>query len=114
MKTPASLKIFGTLLFVTAAHGVFAQTAPQHAAAKTKSETPAAFAFEPLDHWKAAVLAGDRSALMGFYTTEPAARAKTPQGETLDPAEEPSFWSSLKPQGLDRLNVQVLETKTIQ
>lgn len=60
------------------------------------------------------MLAGDQAALTGFYSTNPAARAKTPQGDVLDPAEEPRFWSSLKPAGLDRLNIQVLEAKTVQ
>jgi thioredoxin 1 len=88
--------------------------AAQSAASKKVSASASSFAFEPLDHWKAAVLAGDKAALAGFYTTDPAARAKTPQGETLDPNEEPNFWSSLKPSGLDRLNVQLLEAKTLQ
>jgi len=91
-----------------------ARSAPQQARARASAETAGSFAFEPLNNWKAAVLAGDRTALTGFYTTNPPARAKTPQGETLDPAEEPSFWASLKPAGLDRLNVQVLEAKTVQ
>jgi thioredoxin 1 len=91
-----------------------ASSPPQQAPAKQASAHAAPFAFEPLDNWKAAVLAGDKAALTGFYTTNPPARAKTPQGETLDPAEEPAFWSSLKGAGLDRLNVQVLEAKTLQ
>ncbi len=93
---------------------VFAQAAPRQAHPKKTSETAASFAFEPLDNWKAAVLAGNKTALMGFYTTNPAAKAKTPQGETLDPAEEPAFWSSLKAAGLGRLDVMVLEAKTLQ
>jgi thioredoxin 1 len=93
---------------------VFAQTAPQQAHAKKTSGSAASFAFEPLDNWKAAVLAGNQAALTAFYTTSPPATAKTPKGEALDPGEEPAFWSSLKPAGLDRLNVQVLEAKTLQ
>jgi len=93
---------------------MFSQAAPQKGHAKKASETAASFAFEPLDQWKAAVLAGNKAALSDFYTTSPPARAKTPQGETLDPAEEPAFWASLKPAGLHRLNVMVLEAKTIQ
>ncbi len=88
--------------------------AAQSAAAKKASTVPAAFDFEPLDNWKAAVLSGDKAALTALYTTNPAARAKTPQGDTLDPSEEPMFWSSLKLSGLDRLKVQVLEAKTLQ
>lgn len=95
----------------------FGQAVPSGAGTNAKSKHTAAASassFEPLDNWKAAVLAGDKTALMRFYTTEPAARAKTPQGETLDPSEEPAFWASLKSAGLDRLNIQVLEIKTLQ
>ena len=101
-------------LFLCAMPGVFSQAAPQQAQAKKPSETAASFAFEPLDNWKTAVLAGNKAALSAFYMTSPPARAKTPQGETLDPAEEPAFWSTLKPAGLDRLDVKVLEAKTLQ
>jgi ketosteroid isomerase-like protein len=103
----APLLIFSQPTFV-------AQSAPQQSRAGTPSESAGAFAFEPLDNWKAAVLAGDRAALAGFYTTNPAARAKTPQGDSLDPSEEPNFWASLKPGGLDRLKIQVLQVQTPQ
>jgi thioredoxin 1 len=81
---------------------------------KNTSEISPSFAFEPLDRWKSAVLDGDRVALTNFYSTNPAARAKTPQGDTLDPGEEPNFWSSLKSQGLKKLTILVLEEKTLQ
>jgi hypothetical protein len=112
MKTIRFARI--TALFLCAAPGVFTQAAPQQTHAKKASETAPSFSFEPLDSWKAAVLGGDRATLMTLYTTNPAARAKTPQGETLDPAEEPTFWSSLKPAGLERLDVKVLEANTLQ
>jgi len=102
------------VLFICLQSAFFAQAAPQQVHGKKSSETAASFSFEPLDTWKAAVLAGDRATLMTLYTTNPAARAKTPRGETLDPAEEPTFWSMLKPAGLDRLDVKVLEAKTLQ
>jgi len=92
----------------------FAQAAPTEAQAKKISKANESFAFEPLDQWKAAVLAGDKAALSSFYTTSPPARAKTSQGETLDPAEEPVFWSSLKSAGLNGFDVKVLEEKTPQ
>ena len=93
----------------------FAQAAPQKAHAKKASATAApSFAFEPLDNWKAAVLAGDKAALTSYYSTSPPARTKTPKAETLDPSEEPMFWSSLKPAGLDHLDMKVLEAKTLQ
>ncbi|MGA7795657.1 MAG: thioredoxin family protein [Candidatus Acidiferrales bacterium] len=92
----------------------FAQAAPQQAHTKKASSIAPSFAFEPLDNWKAAVLAGDKAALTSYYTTSPPARTKTPKAETLDPSEEPMFWSSLKPAGLDRLDVKVLEANTLQ
>jgi len=101
-------------LLLSSQLGAFAQAAPQKAHAKKASATAPSFAFEPLDNWKAAVLAGDKAALTSYYTTSPPARTKTPKAETLDPSEEPMFWSSLKPAGLDRLNVMVLEAKTLQ
>ncbi len=101
-------------IFLCLQPAVSAQPSPQKARAKKTSETAPSFAFEPLDQWKAAVLAGDKAALMGFYMASPPASAKTPQGETLDPGEEPGFWSSLKPMGLDRLDVKVLEAKKLQ
>jgi thioredoxin 1 len=88
--------------------------APQTSPPKKVSANSAPSAFEPLDRWKAAIVAGDRSALTAFYTTSPSARAKTPQGETQDPSEEPAFWSSLKPAGLTSFNIKVLEVQPIQ
>jgi len=93
---------------------LFAQASSPQAHPKKPSEATPSFSFDPLDQWKAAVLAGDKTALARFYMTSPAARAKTPQGDTLDPTEEPAFWSSLRSGGLDRLDVKVLEVKTVQ
>jgi Thioredoxin-like len=104
--------VLGTVFCVLSAAVSPAAAAQEHVQRLKESAAP--FSFEPLDQWKAAVLAGDRGALMGFYTTNPAARAKTPQGETLDPAEEPVFWSSLRSAGLDRLNFKVLQAQTVQ
>ncbi|HEV2521311.1 MAG TPA: thioredoxin family protein [Candidatus Acidoferrales bacterium] len=103
-----------TAVFLCLQLVALAQAAPQQVHSSKVTETSASFVFEPLDQWKAAVLAGDKAALVGLYTTNPAARAKTPRGETLDPSEEPMFWSSLKPGGLDRLDIKVLEARTLQ
>jgi thioredoxin 1 len=111
MKTFYLSALAGILL--CGSSSVFAQASPQ-AHLKKAAENAPSFSFEPLDSWKAAVLAGDRAALLNFYSTNPAARAKTPQGDTLDPGEEPNFWASLKPQGLKKLTVLVLEQKTPQ
>jgi thioredoxin 1 len=76
--------------------------------AKQTSASAASFSFEALDTWKAAVLAGDKVTLTNFYMASP------PRGETLDPGEEPAFWSSLKQAGLDRIDVKVLEVQSPQ
>jgi thioredoxin 1 len=102
------------VLFLFANPVVFAQASSQQAHAKKTSGSAPSFAFEPLDNWKAAVLAGNKATLATFYSTTPPASAKTPQGEMLDPAEEPAFWSSLKTAGLERIDVKVLEAKTLQ
>jgi hypothetical protein len=78
------------------------------------SETSSPSLFEPLDHWKAAVLSGDRTALTALYTISPPAQAKIPQGQTQDPAEEPGYWSSLRGAGLSRLDIKILEVKDLQ
>jgi thioredoxin family protein len=101
-------------LFLCAMPVVFSQAAPQQDRAKKTSEAKASFAFQPLDRWKAAVISGNKAALGAFYTTSPMAKAKTPQGETQDPAEEPAFWSSLRPAGLSRFDLKILEVKNPQ
>src|ERR1700683_4004619 len=101
-------------LFLCATPALFSQTAPRQSHAQKTSGAASSFAFEPLDNWRAAVLAGNKAALTALYSTSPPASAKIPKGDSLDPSEEPAFWSSLKPAGLDRLNVQVLEAKTLQ
>jgi len=73
--------------------------APGHPSAK----------FEPLSRWKAAVLAGDKTALAALYTTSPPARTQTPQGTTEDPNAEAEFWGELAASGLKALDPKVLE-----
>jgi thioredoxin 1 len=93
---------------------VLVQAAAQQAGGKPAVETSASSTFQPLDRWKAAVVSGDRAALAAFYTSSPASRAKTPQGETQDPGEEPAFWSRLRSAGLNRFDLKVLEVKNLQ
>jgi len=92
----------------------FLHAAQQRAIPDKPIEKVASSAFEPLDRWKAAVISGDKSALADLYMKTPPALAKTPQGETQDPAEEPAYWSSLRPGGLSRFDVKVLEVKNLQ
>ncbi len=67
-----------------------------------------ASAFEPFDRWKAAVLAGNQTALAALYATAPPAQTQTPQGKIQDPREEPQFWSALASQGLSDFQPKVL------
>jgi thioredoxin 1 len=87
---------------------------PQAAHSKKTANSTAGAAFEPLERWKAAVESGNRTDLASFYTTSPPARAKTPRGETVDPSEEPAFWSSLHGLGISRVDPKVLEVKHLQ
>src|SRR5260370_3109233 len=101
--------------FLCAMPVAYPQIAPHQArAGQAFEKTPSSSGFEPLDTWKTAVVSGDKAALAALYMTAPAARTKTPQGETLDPAEEPAFWSSLRPAGLSRFDLKVLEVKNVQ
>jgi len=112
MRTSRLKRIAALLIFSQIA--VCAHASSQQAHPNKTSERVSSFAFEPLDRWKAAVLSGDRAAIAAFYATSPPARSKTPEGETQNPAEEAEFWSTLRHDGLDRLDVKVLEAKTVQ
>jgi thioredoxin 1 len=101
-------------LFLCGQPAARVHAAPQWANGGKGAENVASAAFEPLDRWKTAVVSGDKAALASLYMTFPPARAKTPKGETHDPAEEPAFWSSLRPAGLSRLDLKVLEVKNLQ
>ncbi len=65
-------------------------------------------AFEPLDRWKTAVIAGDQAALSALYTTTPPSETQTPRGNSADPSEEPRFWSALAGSGLTDLQIKIL------
>ena len=65
--------------------------------------------FEPLDRWKAAVVANNQMALAAFYSTNPPAQNQIPQGNARDASEEPRFWSAVAAQGLSDFEPKVLE-----
>jgi len=71
-------------------------------------------AFEPLDRWKAAILAGNVSELDALYSRIPPTRTQTPQGTTEDIGEEPHFWSALAASGLGNLDPKILEIQHVQ
>ncbi len=112
VKTACLAGIALPFIFSQVVHGAPAEP-PQVQSSKNR-ERAASFSFEPLDRWKAAVLTGSQASLAAFYSASPPARSKTPQGETQNPAEEPEFWSTLRQDGLDRLDIKVLEAKTLQ
>ena len=77
--------------------------------------SPADAAFAPLDHWKAAVLTGDKVAIKAFYANDPRAFVQTPQGKRSDAAaEESDFWSRLAPAGLSEIVPKILELDSPQ
>ncbi len=82
--------------------------------AATRPRASAASAFEPLERWKAAVVAGDWGALAALYTSLPGSFAQTPQGRTADPNEEPEFWAGLRARGLESFNPKILQMSTTQ
>jgi thioredoxin 1 len=112
MKTVRLTSLVALFLFWQPA--AIVNAAPQKANRGKLPEMAASSQFEPLDRWKAAVISGDKAALAAFYTQSPPAGAKTPQGETHDPAEEATFWSSLRSKGLNRFDIKVLEVKNLQ
>jgi thioredoxin 1 len=69
---------------------------------------------ELLAKWRAAVLSGDAAALAAFYSVQPPAQAKTPQGQSQDPSEEPQFWSALHGKGLTNFDVKVLDVEKVR
>jgi thioredoxin 1 len=90
------------------------QAAVPQATGKQPKGVAVSLILQPLERWRAAVLAGDKASLTSLYMASPPARAKTPQGETQDPGEEPAFWSSLRGLGLTSFDAKILEVKTIQ
>ena len=92
---------------------------PRVAAAQWKADAadPAAIAangFEPLERWKAAVMAGDRKSLEGMYALMQGAFTQTPQGRSTDPYEEPEYWTKLRASGLQALNPKILQASQPQ
>lgn len=74
----------------------------------------AANGFEPLNRWKAAVAAGDRTGLAALYSSLQGAFAQTPQGRSTDPGEEPEFWTRLHSSGLQAINPKILQVSKPQ
>lgn len=96
----------GVLCMCAGVANARAQTSTHHAAATTRE------AFAPLETWKTAVLAGDKSTLSNLYSSNPPAKVTTPAGESSGPDEEAGFWSSLRAAGLKALDVKTMLRQT--
>ncbi|HTZ46228.1 MAG TPA: thioredoxin family protein [Verrucomicrobiae bacterium] len=65
--------------------------------------------FPPFEKWRAAVLAGDASALSALYTQSPAPDISTTDKKPISSQDEIAFWSSWKSKGLTNLTAQVVQ-----
>jgi thioredoxin 1 len=90
-------------------------SAPLKNAAKASNKSTAdSSVYKILNRWRAAVMSGDKAELGALYSTTPPARTQMPQGNTLDPDEEPAFWSALASRGLVKFEPKVLEIRRPQ
>jgi hypothetical protein len=64
--------------------------------------------FAPLTPWKA-VVAGDKANIGRLYPLTPPAQAKTPAGDSTDPAEEAAFWAGISAKGLAKFDPKLME-----
>jgi thioredoxin 1 len=68
-----------------------------------------ASSFPPFEKWRAAVLAGDSTALSALYTKSPAPEITGPGKKPIALPDEIAFWSSFKSQGLTNLSTQIVQ-----
>jgi thioredoxin 1 len=129
MKSGGGVRVFARLLVATALAAMAAAPrsvaqapAPAPSTSASRSARPTADSssagssstFAPLEQWKAAVIAGSPAPLGDLYLKDPPARARTPQGDTMDPGEEPQFWSLLSKRGIRNFNPKILEIQRPQ
>jgi thioredoxin 1 len=68
-----------------------------------------ASSFPPFEKWRAAVLAGDSTALSALYTKSPAPEITGPGKKPVALPDEIAFWSAFKAQGLTNLTAQIVQ-----
>ena len=78
--------------------------------AVAQSASPSAAAFPPLEQWKAAVIAGNATALRALYSSDPAAHVMTAAGDS-SITTEIAFWTGLKPR---RMKLDVIKAESPQ
>jgi hypothetical protein len=66
--------------------------------------------FPPLEQWKAAVIAGNMTALRALYSSDPPARVMTAAGDSSTDTEI-AFWMGLKPR---RMKLDVIQSESPQ
>src|SRR5260370_2065143 len=89
-------RVLSVFLFLLLVIGLLSAQGPA-------SSVAAASSFEPLEHWRQAVLAGDSAALQAIYSTHPPAIIKGSTTESQGPHDELKFWKERKEAGLTRL-----------
>jgi thioredoxin 1 len=110
-----SLSFFCGMLSLSAARNGITVSAEALDFQNVETQPNAFNGFEPLERWRLAVLAGNKTALAEFYASTPSAIARTPNGIQKNPAvEEPEFWSSLFAQGLVTVVSKVLDQTSPQ
>jgi thioredoxin 1 len=67
--------------------------------------------FPAFEKWRAAVLAGDSSALNSLYSQSPAPQLVGPGKQPHSVSDEVSFWSSWKSQGLTNISAQIVDQR---
>jgi len=82
--------------------------AVSHSVGQSASASPAP--FPPLEQWKAAVIAGNVTALRALFSSDPPARVMTISGDSSTDAEI-AFWTGLK---AHRLKLDMLESQSPQ
>ena len=70
--------------------------------------------FAPLAQWRAAVAAGDKTALAALYSSAPPVHAETSTGASDGSGEEINFWADVYAKGLTNFNPKVLEVHTLK
>ena len=73
--------------------------------------TDSTVAFEPLEHWRQAALAGNSAALQGMYSTQPPVNISNPSNQNLGLDEELRFWKDHKEATLTSLTLDDLDVK---
>ncbi|GAC1433133.1 MAG: hypothetical protein NVSMB58_16360 [Terriglobales bacterium] len=66
--------------------------------------------FGPLEHWKSAIIKNDATSLRTFYSTNPAAKITTKDGE-VETEGDIEFWKSLN---VRKLGIDVVESNSSQ